>query len=334
MNTMPSGVPPIPPQWRDETDALELERLWVELEAARPAPVPVEATDRDWAELRSRMGTPALARELETRSRRISGAVMATPASMEERSRGRGISGPFRGALAAAAVLVVILTGSLAVLGIPGGVVALPGELVTMALPDGTRAELNSGSSMRWRRSILPGAPAPRSYRLSGEAFLSVVPGERPFVLETYNAQVTVLGTRFNVRAREGTGTGTEVVLAEGRVRLAHSATGASVELSPGEAAGVAQGSVSPGLPRPVEVNRMLAWRAQGFSALEQPLSDILQELSLRYAVDIALAGGVDGSQRLTVHYSRLGDLRAVLSDLSTARGLRFRETNGGFEVY
>lgn len=321
MSTMPPSIPPFPPEWREEPDAPELERIWADLEAARRAPVPVEATDRDWAELRTRLGTPALARELEARSR---------PSSHS----GARTSSALRRPLAAAAVLVLVLAGSLALLGLPAGIEALPGETVSATLPDGSTAELNSGSSIRWRRSILPGSRPPRAYSLSGEAFLSVVPGARPFVLETYNARVTVLGTRFNVRAREGVGSGTEVVLEEGRVRLSHVDTGASVELAPGEAATVEESAAGPGVPRPVEVDRVLAWRDRGFSAVQDPLAEILEELSLRYGVDVGLADGVDGAQRLTVHYARLADLREVLSDLSTARGLRFRETNGGFEVY
>lgn len=330
---MNAGIPPIPPELRGESDASELERIWAELEAVRPAPVPVEATDQDWAELRARMGTSALARELEVRSRPHPGSPTApSPRLRREVPEGRGLS--FQRGLAAAAGLLLLMTGSLALLGLPGRAVALPGESVAVTLPDGSRAELNSGSSIRWRRSILPGASPPRSYRLSGEAFLSVVAGDRPFVVETFNAEVTVLGTRFNVRAREGIGAGTEVVLEEGRVRLAHGETGVAVELSPGEGARVPVGAQAPEAPEPVEVDRVLVWRERGFSAVQVPLSGILAELSLRYAIEIGLAGEVDGSQRLTVHYARLGDLREVLSDLATARGLRFRETNGGFEVY
>jgi len=333
VSAMTPGIPPIPPELGDEPDARELERIWAELEAVRPAPVPVEATDQDWANLRSRMGTSALARELELRSRHHPEPTStSSPQSRSVAPAGRAIS--FRRGLAAAAVLLLLATGSLTLLGLPGGAVARPGESVVVTLPDGSMAELNSGSSIRWRRSIVPGASPPRSYRLSGEAFLSVVAGDRPFMVETFNAQVTVLGTRFNVRAREGIGAGTEVVLEEGRVRLAHRETGAAVELSPGEGAEVTLGAQAPGTPEPVEVDRMLVWRERGFSAVEYPLADILAELSLRYAVEIGLAGGVDGLQRLTVHYARLGDLREVLSDLATARGLRFRETNGGFEVY
>lgn len=321
MSTMPPAIPPFPPEWGEEPDARELERLWADLEVARPAPVAVETTDQDWAELRTRLGTPALARELEARSR-------PSPHS------GVWASAALRRPLAAAAVLVLVVAGSLTLLGLPAGIEALPGETVSATLPDGSTVELNSGSRIRWRRSIMPGSSPPRAYSLSGEAFLSVVPGAGSFVLETYNARVTVLGTRFNVRAREGVGSGTEVVLEEGRVRLSHTGTGAAVELAPGESAAMSEGAAGPAPPRPVEVDRVLAWRERGFSAVQRPLEEILLELSLRYGVDIGLTDGVDGAQRLTVHYARLGELREVLSDLSTARGLRFRETSGGFEVY
>ena len=37
--------------------------------------------------------------------------------------------------------------------------------------------------------------------RLTGEAYFDVVEEDAPFVVETFNAEVRVLGTRFNVRA-------------------------------------------------------------------------------------------------------------------------------------
>ena len=59
-----------------------------------------------------------------------------------------------------------------------------------------------------------------RSVRLQGEAYFDVTENpEAPFQISTTNTQITVLGTRFNVRAR-ATEPQTTVTVESGKVRL------------------------------------------------------------------------------------------------------------------
>lgn len=306
---MSAGIPPLPPSLRDEPDGDDLELLWVELESARPRPFPTGDTDRGWVELQGRLD-----------------------ASRVQRSRDG--TGGLRSGLAAAAVLLLLLTGAVTWVGLPSGVEAPPGTMASFTLPDGSTADLNSGSRLEWRRSLLPWGDPSRTFRLRGEAYLSVVSSSRPFVVETFNARITVLGTRFNVRAREGIEPNTEVVLEEGRVQVAALDGGPVVELAPGEGSVVLPGAEAPRDPAPVQVDRALLWREQGFSVVDRTLRSVLEELSLRYGAEIRMGAAVDGLQRLNVHYGRLGNPRDVLADIAVARGLRFRETSTGFEVY
>ena len=306
---MSAGIPPLPPSLGDEPDRDDLERLWVELEPARPHPLPAGDTDRGWAELRGHLES----------------ARVPSP---------RSWAGGLRSGLAAAAVLLLLLTGAVTWVGLPTGVEAPPGTMASFTLPDGSTADLNSGSRLEWRRSLLPWGDPSRTFRLEGEAYLSVVSSSRPFVVETFNARITVLGTRFNVRAREGIEPTTEVVLEEGRVQVAALAGGDGVELAPGQGSAVLPGAAAPQAPSPVPVDRALLWREQGFSVVDRTLTVVLEELSLRYGSEIRMGDEVDGAQRLNVHYGRLGNPRDVLSDIAVARGLRFRETSTGFEVY
>src|SRR5690606_12487557 len=121
---------------------------------------------------------------------------------------------------------------------------------------------------------------------LSGEAFFAVEPGGRPFVVETFNAEVTVLGTRFNVRARRGHGeASTQVTVTEGRVRVFSG--GEAVELAAGE--GSAVEDAAPSAPAPVPVEVAEAWQTGGFAVRGLPLPAVLAEVERRWGVDVAL---------------------------------------------
>ncbi|WP_197062639.1 FecR family protein [Muricauda sp. MAR_2010_75] len=87
-----------------------------------------------------------------------------------------------------------------------------------LVLSDGTKVHLNSGSSLRYPVSFLPGQK--REVFLEGEAFLEVAHDkEHPFVVNAHDLNVEVLGTRFNL-SDYGENSDTEVVLVDGLVSL------------------------------------------------------------------------------------------------------------------
>jgi len=87
-----------------------------------------------------------------------------------------------------------------------------------LVLSDGTRIHLNSGSTLRYPVSFIPGKK--RKVFLEGEAFLDVAHDkDHPFVVNVHDLNVEVLGTRFNL-SDYGENSDTEVVLVDGRVSL------------------------------------------------------------------------------------------------------------------
>lgn len=337
-----------PPELGDEADADELERVWNRLSEPRVTSSP-EALDAAWALVRDRMGEvdvqptePTALAEAEAapidptplaRAEAEAAPVQATVHSHPDAASPArsGARWWVRGLLAAAVVAALALgLGPLTSVTIEAG----PGESRSVTLADGTRVALNSGSSLVQPRWSMPWSAPAREVVLVGEAFFEVTPDEVPFQVETFNARVTVLGTQFNVRARDEVGGGTEVVLERGRVRLEGSRSQAGVELAPGQMSSVALGEVEPAPPEPVDVEPLLSWRVQGFAAVDRPLGAILAELERRHGVEIRIGPDVDPDDRLTLLYQESRDLRGILGDIATARGLRFRETSQGFELY
>ena len=148
-------------------------------------------------------------------------------------------------------------------------------------------------------------------------------------------ADVRVLGTRFNVRARpgmEGDEGTVRVEVEEGRVEV-WGGGDRSVILGAGQAARVVPGTGS--LDREQVVpGRVAAWRSGGLTAVDEPLASILRELELRFGVGIVLVDPAVGSARLSVYYPALESLESVLSDLATQQDLRYRRNNDGWELF
>ncbi len=107
----------------------------------------------------------------------------------------------------AAIVLIFCLSGTIGYFGFKTGVninqtgyteIIVPnGERSNVVLPDGSKVQLNSGSSLKFEPSFSSGK---RSVVLNGEAFFEVTHDKsNPFFVETSQLKVKVLGTKFNV---------------------------------------------------------------------------------------------------------------------------------------
>ena len=79
-------------------------------------------------------------------------------------------------------------------------------------LPDGSIVYLNRNSTISFNEEF-----EPRVLDMKGEVFLSVVEGSSPFVVNTDEGQITVLGTEFNVKSEVDK---IEVEVEEGIVEL------------------------------------------------------------------------------------------------------------------
>jgi len=264
------------------------------------------------------------------------------PARSRRRNRNRASSRTSRMWMyGAACVLILAVVGLVMWWKQPVVVSAPAGAQITATLPDGSTVELNSGSSLQYRRAFQtwPGVDADRrTVTLDGEAYFSVTDHSHPFEVKTFNARVEVLGTEFNVRAREPEGRGTEVVVASGRVRVEPSSASPttparSVILDrPGQRGQITDDAET---PTRIDVRRALAWRSQGFAVTDRPLSFVVDELERRYDIDIRLTpeARVRGGA-LTLYYARRADPETIIHDVCTARGLSYRATSRGFEIY
>ena len=206
------------------------------------------------------------------------------------------------------------------------------GQRIAVSLPDGSQVELNSGATVRYARRF----GEQRVVHLEGEAFFDVVRDERPFIVHTFNAEVEVLGTRFNVRAwPRSIDPGTTVTLEEGRVTLAPSERPKqAVALEPGQTyrIGRRMRQHEPADVRAVEV--ATAWRNGDLVFIDEWLGVILEDVERRFAVDLTVTPQTLAQKRMTLATRNPGRVEAVIRDICMASELNFRETSNGYEIY
>ena len=106
----------------------------------------------------------------------------------------------------------LIIICSLLVLISCGKTVETEDEFEQVELPDGSIVSLNKNSKISYDGSF-----EPRIVKLEGEAFFSVNEGETPFIVETEDGEVEVVGTEFNVKSK---GDKMEVEVEEGGVKM------------------------------------------------------------------------------------------------------------------
>ena len=163
------------------------------------------------------------------------------------------------------------------------------GQQTHTTLSDGTRVWLNSNSLIE----VVKLSESERRIRLRGEAYLDVAKdASRPFVVETENVVVTVLGTEFNVNTY---GKLQSVVLVNGKVQVTDRQEGTNYELIPGNRfeMDIETGDKT---VRNVETENFISW-INGYLKFESvPLKQVILQLQDYYGVVTTVTKEVDDS--------------------------------------
>jgi len=228
----------------------------------------------------------------------------------------------------AAAVVAGLLGWGIYLLVHPATPVATWAEITTQAgeqkavvLPDGSKIALNSASSMTYRTDM--NEAAERQVQLIGEAYFEVErrPAQ-PFKITTRQAEVEVLGTSFNVRARAEETT-TEVEVTQGKVAVHHLIRDEKVVLAAKEAVLVAndQPLVQETSPH---LNRQ-AWRTGRITFRETPLEAALPLLEHYYNVTITWQKSAAPACSITGNWQN-DSLTEVLQAIAAYTGITVKQ--------
>jgi ferric-dicitrate binding protein FerR (iron transport regulator) len=313
----------------------DLETVWALLGTVDPPGSSSPNLQDEWEALRARR--PDLDADRPLNGRAPADRSAATRLSSRRPSPPPRTRGRWAGAVA---VLLVLVAVGAWLWHQPVTLSAESGQQRTATLPDGSTVELNSGTTLSYRRGFRAWplvAADRRTVQLTGEAFFRVQDGSRPFVVETAAARVTVEGTRFNVRSRPAVDSSSTVTLAEGRIEVsARTRPDRAVVLERnGQRTRVSGRGAPPSAPDSAPIDHVLAWRQDGFAASEEPLTQVLRELERRYDTSIRLHDSVQRTTApVSLYYPEPAELADILRDLCTALDLNYRPTGRGYALF
>jgi len=216
----------------------------------------------------------------------------------------------FRIASAAAAIIIIAGLWFMFRPGFTDQVVAVKGTHLEHKLPDGSQVSVNADSRLAYD---LKHFSEERKVSLTGEAFFSVVKGSR-FVVTTKHGDVAVLGTSFNVYARDEY---FRVSCLTGRVRV--SSSGNTVEINPGEDAELQNGQLV--LSGAKDIQASTGWIRGEFIYDNSPLNQVLNEIERQFNIKF-VAGDLDGRYFTGTFTSK--DLKNALDIVCIPMGLTY----------
>ena len=212
----------------------------------------------------------------------------------------------------AAAAMAILLLGLSVFFTLPKKFSSANGETYAFALPDASEVILNAGSAASYRSWNWSGN---RNIALQGEAYFKVAKGKK-FTVETTMGSVSVLGTQFNVRARNGR---FDVVCYEGKVQVRYN--GKEIVLLPKQKITVVDG-ISKGLA--ITKNNQPEWMQQELLFENETFANVLSELERNYAVTLTTT--LQSKQLFTGIIPR-NDLEAALKIIGLTYHLKIEKS-------
>ena len=197
--------------------------------------------------------------------------------------------------------------------------IAPKGQKSNVILPDGSKVYLNSGSVIRYDNFF---GKKSRKLQLSGEAYFEVTHNEKlPFVINTADIEVKVLGTQFNVMAYPEDDI-VETIVTEGTVSVTETHNQSSLLLLANQKATYHKQSqilllndVNPGL--------YTSWKNNLLIFDNENFTDVIKKLERWYDVRIQVEGTDSITDRFTMTI-KSESLREVLELISLTTNIDY----------
>lgn len=195
---------------------------------------------------------------------------------------------------------------------VPSREYASAGEKNTFLLPDNSEIVLNAASEIKYKKWNWDND---RSLELDGEAFFKVAKGEK-FTVNTDLGTVTVVGTQFNIKARNNN---FEVECYEGKVKVTFDKK--TIFLTKGQNIVAQKGAKIEALPLTA---LQPTWMRNEIKFNNNSLAEVIEELERQY--NITIESTVKSSQSFTGTLP-LKNVDAALQIISKTHHLKYKKT-------
>ncbi|WP_303919666.1 FecR family protein [Draconibacterium sediminis] len=215
----------------------------------------------------------------------------------------------------AAAVVLLIFGMGAVVSSWQKTIECLPGEHLTAVLPDGSKVNLNAASKLvynpiKWKWD--------RKLKFEGEGFFTVEKGST-FTVESKKGTTQVLGTTFNIYAREEN---YRVTCLTGKVQVTSSGN-EKVILLPQNHVELEEGKLV--VTRMFEPEKAISWKQNYFYFTGRPLKEVIDEIERQYAVTIKLDPQLN-NRNFGSNFSKQYSVEEVLDFVCKPMGLKFEK--------
>lgn len=214
----------------------------------------------------------------------------------------------------AAAAVFLLLAGFSSVVSFYSRTVeCLPGERVLAELPDGSTVDLNSGSKLmyyplKWFKA--------RKLKFEGEGYFNVKKGSK-FTVESVQGSTMVLGTSFNIYARDDK---YRVTCLTGKVKVSIHNKETAV-LTPNKHVVLEKGKLV--VTEMFETENAISWTHNNFFFEGNPLIEVIDEIERRYAVTIHLQPQLN-NRNFVSNFSKEYNVEKVLEFVCKTMGIKF----------
>ncbi len=159
---------------------------------------------------------------------------------------------------------------------------------VVMTLSDGTKVWLNSESSITYPTAF---TNMNREVKITGEAYFEVSHDpSRPFKVKNNKAEVTVLGTSFNINTYEDE-PDIKVTLLEGSVKVSNGNNARTIK--PGQQAQIKEGIA---ISENVNLEEIMAWKNSKFQFTNASIETIMKQVARWYNAEVVYEGKITGN--------------------------------------
>lgn len=227
-----------------------------------------------------------------------------------------------------AAAVALLVVGGAAYFKFTGSPTLVYEEIVTeakttknLSLEDGSTVALNGNSSIEFPTHFTTDI---RRVSFSGEAFFEVAKdANRPFVIETKNIDIQVLGTSFNARDMVGEHL-VEVFVKTGKVAVTVKKINQRYTLTPGQVLVFDQQTGEVRVSKSIAENP-IAWKTRVLKFKDTPLSEIFISIERLFGVEISTQNKemLDCPYTLTV---RAADLKGAFKAVEDASNVKFEQ--------
>ncbi len=202
------------------------------------------------------------------------------------------------------------------------------GETYMVTLPDKSKVWLNAATKLTYTARIMQGHT--RTVKLEGEAYFEISKDKaHPFVVQTTNQEVEVLGTHFNINSYHDEAA-VATTLLEGSVRVRHlgpETTSAQagrddVVLKPGDQALNDGNAIQ---VKKADIEKIIDWKNGEFNLDHQPFRTAMRKIARWYNVELVYDASVPDNIQSGGWISRDVKLQTILEGIERSGQAHFK---------